>query len=261
MTRPPHLARRLWPGLALVALGLLLPFADSAGGQVPATSSKETTKTAPAPAPATEALPSDWATALHWRCIGPANMGGRITAICRLRSRPHHLLGRHRFRRTAQDRSTTASPSSTSSTRKPPFPSATSAWLRRTATSSGSAPARAIRATPSPTATASTSRPTAARPGRTWDSRSRSRSARSSFIPRTPTSSTSAPWAGCTAPTRNAACYKTTDGGKTWKKILYVDDKTGVIDMRMHPTDPDTLLVAMWERQRDGFDGHRGEPA
>ena len=49
-----------------------------------------------------------------------------------LRGRPEHLLGRHRRRRPAQDRSTTASPSSTSSTRKRPSPSATSASPRRT---------------------------------------------------------------------------------------------------------------------------------
>lgn len=54
--------------------------------------------------------------------------------------------------------------------------------------------------------------------------------------------------------------FKTTDGGKTWSRILYVDDKTGVVDIAMKPDDPDTLLVAMWERQRDGFDSHRGEP-
>ncbi|HEV3168529.1 MAG TPA: PDZ domain-containing protein [Isosphaeraceae bacterium] len=48
--------------------------------------------------------------------------------------------------------------------------------------------------------------------------------------------------------------YKTTDGGKTWNKILYVDDKTGIIDMRMHPTDPETLIVAAYERQRDLYD-------
>ena len=48
--------------------------------------------------------------------------------------------------------------------------------------------------------------------------------------------------------------FKTTDGGKTWKKLLYVDDKTGVIDVQMHPANPDTLLVATYERQRDGFD-------
>jgi photosystem II stability/assembly factor-like uncharacterized protein len=52
--------------------------------------------------------------------------------------------------------------------------------------------------------------------------------------------------------------FKTTDGGKTWHRILYVDDKTGIIDMRMHPADPETLLVAAWERQRDGHDSWPG---
>jgi photosystem II stability/assembly factor-like uncharacterized protein len=61
-------------------------------------------------------------------------------------------------------------------------------------------------------------------------------------------------------PNEERGLYKTTDGGKTWKQILYVDDKTGVIDMRMNPADPETLLVATWERQRDGFDSMRGEP-
>ncbi len=53
---------------------------------------------------------------------------------------------------------------------------------------------------------------------------------------------------------RERGLFKTTDGGKTWEKILYVDDKTGVIDMRMHPADPETLLVATYERRRDGYD-------
>lgn len=52
--------------------------------------------------------------------------------------------------------------------------------------------------------------------------------------------------------------FKTTDGGKTWSKILYHDENTGVIDMRMHPSEPDTLLVAMWERRRDEFDSFAG---
>lgn len=48
--------------------------------------------------------------------------------------------------------------------------------------------------------------------------------------------------------------FKTADGGKTWKKILFVDEKTGVVDFRMKPDDPETLIVATYERQRDGFD-------
>ncbi len=52
--------------------------------------------------------------------------------------------------------------------------------------------------------------------------------------------------------------FKTTDGGQTWKKVLFVDDRTGVIDFRIDPFDPETLIVGMWERQRDEFDGHFG---
>jgi photosystem II stability/assembly factor-like uncharacterized protein len=55
-------------------------------------------------------------------------------------------------------------------------------------------------------------------------------------------------------PNEERGLFKTTDGGKSWQRILYVDDKTGVIDMRMNPADPETLVVATWERQRDEFD-------
>ena len=48
--------------------------------------------------------------------------------------------------------------------------------------------------------------------------------------------------------------YKTTNGGKKWERILYVDEKTGVVDIDMDPTDPNTLIVATYERERDGFD-------
>lgn len=45
--------------------------------------------------------------------------------------------------------------------------------------------------------------------------------------------------------------FKTTDGGKTWNKILYTNDKSGVADMVMDPTNPNKLIVAMWEHKRD----------
>lgn len=61
-------------------------------------------------------------------------------------------------------------------------------------------------------------------------------------------------------PNPERGLYRTTDGGKTWTQVLYVDDQSGVIDVQMNPADPETLLVATWERQRDGFDSHRGEP-
>ena len=60
-------------------------------------------------------------------------------------------------------------------------------------------------------------------------------------------------------PNAERGVFKTEDGGKTWKKIHFIDDKTGVIDMRLDPTDPETLIVAYWEHKRDEFDGFFGE--
>jgi photosystem II stability/assembly factor-like uncharacterized protein len=45
--------------------------------------------------------------------------------------------------------------------------------------------------------------------------------------------------------------FKTIDGGKTWRKILYVNDLTGAADMITDPGNPNKLIVAMWEHKRD----------
>ena len=44
--------------------------------------------------------------------------------------------------------------------------------------------------------------------------------------------------------------YKTTDGGKTWRKTLFVDDTTGAIDLVIDPGNPDVLYAATWHRER-----------
>jgi len=44
--------------------------------------------------------------------------------------------------------------------------------------------------------------------------------------------------------------YKTTDGGETFDKILYVDEKTGVGEMVMDPSNPNKLFVNMWQHRR-----------
>ncbi|HEX8726132.1 MAG TPA: hypothetical protein VF737_12165 [Gemmatimonadaceae bacterium] len=44
--------------------------------------------------------------------------------------------------------------------------------------------------------------------------------------------------------------YKTTDGGKTWKKILSNGDWAGVADVAMDPRNPDVLVAATWQRYR-----------
>jgi photosystem II stability/assembly factor-like uncharacterized protein len=44
--------------------------------------------------------------------------------------------------------------------------------------------------------------------------------------------------------------YKTADGGKTWKRVLYVDARTGCSDIDMDPQEPDILYAGMWEFRR-----------
>lgn len=44
--------------------------------------------------------------------------------------------------------------------------------------------------------------------------------------------------------------FKTEDGGKTWNKVLFVDEKTGAADLAMDPSNPNRLLAAMWEHRR-----------
>ncbi len=54
--------------------------------------------------------------------------------------------------------------------------------------------------------------------------------------------------------------YKTSDGGKTWKRILFNNKRTGVAEMIMDPTNPNKLVVAMWEHKRDPWFFKSGGP-
>ncbi len=54
--------------------------------------------------------------------------------------------------------------------------------------------------------------------------------------------------------------YKTTDGGKSWKQILFANNKTGVADMVMDPSNHNKLVVAMWEHKRDPWFFNSGGP-
>jgi len=58
----------------------------------------------------------------------------------------------------------------------------------------------------------------------------------------------------------NRGVFKTTDGGRTWKKILYKSARTGASDLVMDPGDPDTLYVSMWQRVRRKWSDPRVEP-
>jgi photosystem II stability/assembly factor-like uncharacterized protein len=51
----------------------------------------------------------------------------------------------------------------------------------------------------------------------------------------------------CYGPQQERGVYRTTDGGKTWKRVLFVDENTGVYDLTMDPTDPLHLIAASWQ--------------
>ena len=58
-------------------------------------------------------------------------------------------------------------------------------------------------------------------------------------------------------PHKERGVYKTTDGGKTWSNVLFINEDTGVIDLAMDPASPMTLYAAAYQRRRTpwGFNG------
>ncbi|MFQ6037906.1 MAG: WD40/YVTN/BNR-like repeat-containing protein, partial [Candidatus Aminicenantales bacterium] len=51
-------------------------------------------------------------------------------------------------------------------------------------------------------------------------------------------------------PNEERGVFKTLDGGKTWKKILYIDENTGIADLVMDPSDTQILYAAAYEHRR-----------
>ncbi|WP_224488295.1 WD40/YVTN/BNR-like repeat-containing protein [Robertkochia flava] len=47
--------------------------------------------------------------------------------------------------------------------------------------------------------------------------------------------------------------YKSTDGGKTWKNTLFINDETGIIDLVMTPGNPDVLFASAWQKDRKAW--------
>jgi hypothetical protein len=54
--------------------------------------------------------------------------------------------------------------------------------------------------------------------------------------------------------------YKTTDGGATWKRVLFVDEETGASDLAMSYTDPKTIYASTYQRRRTGCCVNGGGP-
>ncbi|HZQ96132.1 MAG TPA: hypothetical protein VFA67_14040 [Candidatus Sulfotelmatobacter sp.] len=61
-------------------------------------------------------------------------------------------------------------------------------------------------------------------------------------------------------PNTTRGVFRSRDGGKTWQRILYVDDKTGAIDVQFDQTNPNILFAGMWQADRKPWSMESGGP-
>jgi photosystem II stability/assembly factor-like uncharacterized protein len=204
-------------------------------------------------------IPAEWIKALHWRSIGPASMGGRIVAFSVYEADPttywvatasggllkttnNGVTFEHQFdhEATVSLGDVCVAPSN-----KDIVWVGTGEANPRNSVSYGDGVYKSTDG------------------GKTWKNKGLNKSFQIGRIvvhPKNPDIVYVGALGRLYGPNEERGLFKTSDGGKTWDKILYIDDKTGVIDIKMNPSEPETLLVATWERMRDGFDSHRGEP-
>ena len=61
-------------------------------------------------------------------------------------------------------------------------------------------------------------------------------------------------------PSEERGLFKSVDGGKTWKKVLYRDDKTGAVDVAIDRRNPNVMFAALWEAYRVEYQMSSGGP-
>ncbi|MEQ9063086.1 MAG: glycosyl hydrolase [Vicingaceae bacterium] len=63
------------------------------------------------------------------------------------------------------------------------------------------------------------------------------------------------------SPNEERGVYRSSNGGNTWEKTLYIDENTGAIDLLINPASPDVLYAALWHRKRMAWDFQEGGQA
>ena len=206
-----------------------------------------------APFLSAQQLPEAWAEGLHWRSIGPATMGGRIISLAVYEAEPstwwaatasgglvkttnNGVTFEHQFDREAV---VSIGHVAVSQSDKDVVWVGTGEANPRNSVSYGNGVYKSTDG------------------GKTWAHMGLEKTFQTGRIAIHPTDPNTV-YVGALGrlygPNEDRGLYKTTDGGETWSKVLYVDEQTGVIDVDMHPGDPNTLMVATYERARDGFD-------
>jgi photosystem II stability/assembly factor-like uncharacterized protein len=61
-------------------------------------------------------------------------------------------------------------------------------------------------------------------------------------------------------PNPERGVFRTTDGGKTWEKVLYKDENTGAVDIAFDPHNPNILFAALWQARRSSWNLTSGGP-
>ena len=61
-------------------------------------------------------------------------------------------------------------------------------------------------------------------------------------------------------PNEERGLYKTSDGGESWERLIYVDENTGVVDVAMDPNDPNIMYASTYQRRRRPYGFHGGGP-
>ncbi|MBP1637117.1 MAG: hypothetical protein H6Q10_3691, partial [Acidobacteria bacterium] len=62
-------------------------------------------------------------------------------------------------------------------------------------------------------------------------------------------------------PSPERGVFKTTDGGRTWRKVLFINDRTGAVSLAMNPANPDEIYAGAWRAQRRPWTIISGGPA
>ncbi|MCS7047113.1 MAG: PDZ domain-containing protein, partial [Gemmataceae bacterium] len=244
---------RSWLG----AVGLVVLTVLGEAGQRPAAGQGSKAEGAPPAAAAGQASLAAWPQLFTWRSIGPANMAGRITALAVFEADPscyyvatasggilktinNGSTFEHQFDREA---TVSIGALAVAPTDRNLVWVGTGEANPRNSVSFGDGVYKSTDG------------------GKTWKNMGLRKSYQIGKIvihPKDPNIVYVAALGRLYGPSEERGLYKTTDGGLTWQRIYYVDDKTGVLEIVMNPADPDMLIAATWERQRDEFDSFLG---
>jgi photosystem II stability/assembly factor-like uncharacterized protein len=208
---------------------------------------------APAPAQQSATLPEPWVEHLDWRNVGPANMGGRVTAVAVHPTDPAtywigtagggvlHTINRgvtYDYQFTSESTSSIGALCVAPSNPEVVW-AGTGESNPRNSVSWGHG---IFKSTDS---------------GKTWKNMGLKESFQIGVV-RVHPQDENIVYVGALGrlwgENEQRGLFKTTDGGENWERVLFIDDKTGVIDMRLDPRNPDTMIVATYERKRDEFD-------